>query len=69
MIRGIEPQIARPLWSLDVFDDVVLLRSILMNDSERYFRIRGKRVSRGRIEPAPSTPVPIGIVATTLPAC
>jgi hypothetical protein len=45
VIRGVEPHIARRLWRLHVFDDVILIRRVLMNHSQRAVRIRGKRVA------------------------
>src|ERR1700733_12153827 len=50
--RG-EPHTARALRGLYIFDDVILVRSVLVNHGEGSVRIRGKRIARRRVKPGP----------------
>lgn len=50
VIGRVEPHIARALRRVYILDDLILIRSVLMNHRERTIRIRGKRVARDRVE-------------------
>ena len=66
--RRVESHVARARCRLQTVDDAIRVGAVLVDDGQRAVRVRRERVAGGRVVPAPSTPVPIGTVATTLPA-
>ena len=70
MRRGIDIHRARAELGRHVLDQLYVCRRVLMDDRELAFAVGNEDVARDfGSNPAPSAPLPVGTVATTLPVC